>query len=85
MMRLIENSRRKRTSDNGVGARRNVVVTNGVASGIQVPKELHSKPNLKYHHQRKHPNGSVSGSYAQMDASGQLKVTHYVNDDKGFR
>ncbi len=51
-----------------------------------VPKEIQLKANLRYHHQQRHPNGSVTGSYAQVDPQiGQLRVMHYVNDEKGFR
>lgn len=59
--------------------------SNSINAPVSGLKDLHLKANLKYHHQQRHPNGSTSGSYAEMDPSGQLKVTHYVNDDRGFR
>lgn len=79
--------RQKRTLDSSTASDSNVRkprnnYINPPASG---PKDLHLKANLRYHHQQRHPNGSVIGAYAQMDPSGTLKVTHYVNDEKGFR
>ncbi|XP_065210664.1 uncharacterized protein LOC135838671 isoform X2 [Planococcus citri] len=46
---------------------------------------LNVKAGLQYHHQQRHPNGSVSGGYAMLDPKGSLQVMHYVSDDKGYR
>ncbi|XP_065218934.1 uncharacterized protein LOC135844622 [Planococcus citri] len=46
---------------------------------------LNVKAGLRYHHQQRHTNGSVSGSYATLDPKGSLQVMHYVSDDKGYR
>lgn len=46
---------------------------------------LNVKAGLRYHHQQRHSNGSVSGSYAILDPKGQLQVMHYVSDDKGYK
>lgn len=82
LVKEIDTTRQKRTPENGTSNR---FPRNGI-SPLQGPKDIHLKANLRYHHQQRHPNGSVSGSYAQVDpGSNQLKVMHYVNDDRGFR
>lgn len=82
IVKEIDTARQKRMPKNATSNR---LPRNGIDQ-LQGPKDIHLKANLRYHHQQRHPNGSVSGSYAQVDpGSNQLKVMHYVNDDRGFR
>lgn len=82
IVKEIDTTRQKRAPENATSGR---FPRDGI-NPLQGPKDIHLKANLRYHHQQRHPNGSMSGSYAQADpGSGQLKVMHYVNDDKGFR
>ncbi|XP_069705094.1 uncharacterized protein [Periplaneta americana] len=41
--------------------------------------------NMQFRQEERHPNGTVTGSYGVVEPNGNIRVVHYVSDDKGYR
>ncbi|KAJ9588162.1 hypothetical protein L9F63_018466, partial [Diploptera punctata] len=41
--------------------------------------------NVQFREEERHPNGTVTGSYGVVEPDGNVKVVHYIADERGYR